>query len=197
MTMKTLKLALCAATMSAGFGMLAYSPAMAQAAIMKECAAEFQAARAAGTTADQTWTGYLASCKLRKEAPVTPVAAPAPAPVKPLPPVVAAPKPVPPIVAAPAPKPLPPVVAAPAPKPLPPVVAAPAPQPLPPIANTTVPPEANPKPRSAGQLAFYERERKCGAYWKENKVALKEQTPGLKWPQFLSSCNAQLKAANP
>lgn len=183
MTINTLKLAVCAAALTVGFGLTTTTRANAQAAVMKECSTEFSAAKAAGTLGDKTWPGFLADCRVRKENP-TPVAAPAP--VKPLPPVVAAPvKPAPPIVAAPAP-------VAPAPKVTPPAT----PATLPPVVATTIPAEPNAKPRTPGQQAFYDRERKCGAYWKVNKVALKEQTPGLRWPQFLSSCNAQLKAAN-
>ncbi len=175
MNMKSLKLAICAAVLTAGFGMAATSQANAQAAVMKECGDEFSSAKIGGTLGGKTWPAYLAECKLRKEA------AAAPAPVKPVPPVVLAPvKPVPPVVLAPV-------------KPIPPVVVAPVA--LPPLANTTVPAEPNAKPRTPGQQAFYERERKCGAYWKENKVALKLQTPGIRWPQFLSTCNTQLKAA--
>ena len=175
MNMHSLKLATCAAALVAGFSIAVSTQANAQAAVMKECGDEFSSAKIANKLGGKTWPQYLAECKLRKEAPA-PVVAPAPAPVKPVPPIVVQP-------VAPAPV-----------KPVPPVAAAPAT--LPPVTTTTLAPEANPKPRTAGQQAFYDRERKCGAYWKENKVALKAQTPGLKWPQFLSTCNAQLKAAN-
>lgn len=178
MTMNTLKLTICAAALSVGFGMAASTAANAQAAVMKECGDEYSSAKIGGTLAGKTWPQYLSECKLRKTQPApTPVTAPAPAPA-PVPPIVAAPKPVPPLT---------PVT--------PPPIAV-APVALPPVATTTVAPEVNPKPRTAGQQAFYERERKCGAYWKTNKVALKAQTPGLTWPKFLSSCNEQLKAAN-
>lgn len=184
MTMKTLKLAVCAAALTAGLGLAASSQANAQAAVMKECGDEFSSARIGGTLAGKTWPQYLSECKLRKEA--------ATAPVKPAPPVAAAPvKPLPPVAAAPV-KPLPPVAAAPV-KPVPPVAAAPAP--LPPLTGATAPAVNDGKTRTPGQLAFYEREKKCGAYWKENKPALRLQTPGIKWPQFLSKCNTELKAA--
>lgn len=42
-----------------------------------------------------------------------------------------------------------------------------------------------------GQMAARDRQRKCGAEWKEAKAGNK--TGGLKWPQFWSRCNARLK----
>jgi hypothetical protein len=44
---------------------------------------------------------------------------------------------------------------------------------------------------TAGQMAARERQRKCGAEWKEAKAA--NRTGGTKWPQFWSRCNARLK----
>ncbi|MDB5512137.1 MAG: hypothetical protein JWR08_1620, partial [Enterovirga sp.] len=44
---------------------------------------------------------------------------------------------------------------------------------------------------TAGQMAARERQRKCGAEWKEAKAA--NRTGGAKWPQFWSRCNARLK----
>ena len=173
MIMKTMKLAACAAALTAGLGLAASSQANAQAAVMKVCGDEFSSAKIGGTLAGKTWPQYLSECKLRKEA--------ATAPVKPAPPIAAAPV-----------KPLPPVAAAPI-KPVPPVAAAPAT--LPPLTGATAPPVTDAKPRTPGQLAFYQRERKCGAYWKENKAALKAQTPGLTWSRFLSKCNDELKTA--
>jgi hypothetical protein len=40
-------------------------------------------------------------------------------------------------------------------------------------------------------MAARERQKKCGAEWKEAKTAGK--TGGLKWPQYWSKCNARLK----
>jgi hypothetical protein len=42
-----------------------------------------------------------------------------------------------------------------------------------------------------GQMAARERQKKCGAEWKEAKASGK--TGGLKWPKFWSQCNARLK----
>ena len=47
------------------------------------------------------------------------------------------------------------------------------------------------KEPSVGQMAARERQRKCGAEWKEAKAA--NRTAGMKWPQFWSRCNARLK----
>jgi hypothetical protein len=40
-------------------------------------------------------------------------------------------------------------------------------------------------------MAARERQKKCGAEWKEAKASGK--TGGLKWPQYWSKCNARLK----
>ena len=101
MIMNTLKLAVCAAALTVGFGLTATTQANAQAAVMKECSIDYSAAKAAGTLGDKTWPGFLADCRLRK-ANATPVAAPAPQP-----PVVAAPAPVAPPVAKVTPVPAP------------------------------------------------------------------------------------------
>ena len=50
------------------------------------------------------------------------------------------------------------------------------------------------KPPSVGVLAMRERQKKCGAEWKEAKAASKIEK-GQKWPQFWSACNKRLKAA--
>ena len=50
------------------------------------------------------------------------------------------------------------------------------------------------KPPSAGQKALRERERKCGAEWKEAKAAGKVEK-GMTWPKFWSACNKRLKTA--
>ena len=43
-----------------------------------------------------------------------------------------------------------------------------------------------------GQSAARDRQRKCGAEWKEAKAAGKVAA-GMKWPQYYSQCNARLK----
>jgi len=49
------------------------------------------------------------------------------------------------------------------------------------------------KPPSAGMLAARERQKKCGAEWKEAKAAGKIEK-GMKWPKYWSACNKRLKA---
>ena len=50
------------------------------------------------------------------------------------------------------------------------------------------------KEPTARGMAAKERQRKCGAEWKEAKAAGK--TEGLKWPKFWSQCNARLKGSS-
>ncbi len=50
------------------------------------------------------------------------------------------------------------------------------------------------KPPSAGLLAMRERQKKCGAEWKEAKAAGKIEK-GMKWPKYWSACNKRLKGA--
>jgi hypothetical protein len=47
---------------------------------------------------------------------------------------------------------------------------------------------------TAGQMAARERQKKCGAEWKEAKAGGK--TGGLKWPQYWHQCNARLKGSH-
>jgi hypothetical protein len=46
----------------------------------------------------------------------------------------------------------------------------------------------------AGQLATRERQKKCGAEWKEAKASNKIEK-GTTWPKFWSACNKRLKSA--
>jgi hypothetical protein len=50
------------------------------------------------------------------------------------------------------------------------------------------------KEPSAGMQAMRERQKKCGAEWKEAKAAGKVEK-GMKWPQYWSACNKRLKGA--
>lgn len=45
---------------------------------------------------------------------------------------------------------------------------------------------------TAGQLSARERQKRCGAEWKEAKAA-NRVPPGQKWPQYWSACNKRLK----
>ena len=58
--------------------------------------------------------------------------------------------------------------------------------------ETAKPAKAKKEP-SAGMLAMRERQKKCGAEWKEAKAAGKIEK-GMKWPKYWSACNKRLKA---
>ena len=59
-----------------------------------------------------------------------------------------------------------------------------------PAATTTAKPK---KPQSAAMQAMHERQKKCGAEWKEAKAAGKIEK-GTTWPKYWSACNKRLKA---
>lgn len=140
--------------------------ALAQANVMKECGAEYQAAKAANTLNNQKWNDFLAACRTRKSADKA-----APATNVPAAPTTAAA----------------PATGATAPAPAP-GAAAPAPAP-------TSKASAAAKPASGGRAAMLERQKACGAEWKEKKAELRKADPGLKWPKYWSECNKRLKAA--
>ena len=50
------------------------------------------------------------------------------------------------------------------------------------------------KPASGGLAAARERQKKCGAEWKEAKKAGKVEK-GMTWPKYWSACNKRLKSA--
>jgi uncharacterized low-complexity protein len=50
------------------------------------------------------------------------------------------------------------------------------------------------KPASGGLAAARERQKKCGAEWKEAKAAGKVEK-GMSWPKFWSACNKRLKTS--
>jgi hypothetical protein len=54
--------------------------------------------------------------------------------------------------------------------------------------------DKNGKPFSPGQMAAHSRARACGQKWRAEKAAGTLQV-GLKWPQYWSACNTELKAA--
>src|SRR5271168_3113730 len=55
--------------------------ANAAASVMKQCGADWKAAKAAGTTNGQTWQEFLKTCKAQKEASTTTAPAPAATPM--------------------------------------------------------------------------------------------------------------------
>ena len=64
-----------------------------------------------------------------------------------------------------------------------------------PAAPATIPaPKATSKTSSA-VAAMRERQKKCGAEWKEAKAAGKVEK-GMTWPKYWSACNKRLKAAD-
>ena len=67
------------------------------------------------------------------------------------------------------------------------------------VAQTSTPAPASDakatKKPSAGVTAMRERQKKCGAEWKEAKAAGKVEK-GMKWPQYWSACNKRLKEAD-
>jgi hypothetical protein len=96
-----------AAMMLAGAFGLAATAANAES-VMKECGADWKAAKAAGTTNGQTWNEFLKTCEAQKKAAApaaaaTPAAAPAPA-VAPAPAAAPAAAPAPAAAATPKPK---------------------------------------------------------------------------------------------
>lgn len=50
------------------------------------------------------------------------------------------------------------------------------------------------KPFTPGQIAAHKRQKACGMKWREAK-ANNTLPVGLKWPQYWSQCNTQMKAA--
>ena len=66
--------------------------------------------------------------------------------------------------------------------------------PLPPLTQTAAPAKpAAKKAANSGQIAARERQKKCGAEWKEAKDADKVEK-GMTWPKILEWCNKCLKA---
>lgn len=57
-------------------------------------------------------------------------------------------------------------------------------------ATTSAKPARQPSP---GQIAARERQKKCGAEWKEAKAAGKIEKR-LTWPKYWSACNKRLKS---
>ena len=102
MKMKTLGIAFSAVLLASAFGLSATGAANAES-VMKQCGADWKAAKAAGTTNGQTWQDFLKTCKAQKEAGTTPApaatpmaapaAAPAPAPAATPAPMAAKPAP--------------------------------------------------------------------------------------------------------
>ncbi len=147
----------------------AFAPtgASAQANVMKECGAEYQAAKAAKTLGEKKWNDFLSECRTRKSA-ATPAAATTPTAATPTPAPTMAP-------------PAPTAATTPAAK---------TPATTMPAATTDAKPAA-----TGGRAAMLVRQKACGVEWKAQKVELRKTNAALKWPQFWSDCNKRLKAA--
>lgn len=133
------------------------APALpANAATMKECAAQWQKMKADKTTGGKTYKDFSKDCMADSAA--TPAAAPATT-AKPATTATTTAKP---------------------------------------AATSTTKPAATAtttdKKPSPAQEAMYERERACGAEWKEAKAAGKV-AKNMTWPKYWSDCNKRMKAA--
>ncbi len=165
---------------------LSNAPAFAQVALMKECGAEWQAHKTnKAVIPGETWNQFLSECRVRKAANTN---APAAAPIS-------TPAPMAPAPMAPAP------MSAPAPKTVIPAPASVAIAPRPETVTPTYPPAMSVEPAAqgkrtstAGQQAFYARERACGKEWKQRRLN-NQIAVGETWPKYLKECNTKLKAA--
>jgi len=61
-----------------------------------------------------------------------------------------------------------------------------------PAASSAVPAKKDASKASAAVAAMRERQKKCGAEWKEAKAAGKVEK-GTTWPKYWSACNKRLK----
>ena len=62
-------------------------------------------------------------------------------------------------------------------------------------APAAVPAKKDTSKTSAATAAMRERQKKCGAEWKEAKAAGKVEK-GTTWPKYWSACNKRLKEAD-
>jgi hypothetical protein len=62
-------------------------------------------------------------------------------------------------------------------------------------APTTVPDVVSTKLVSEGKAAERSRQKRCAAEWKAQKAELKKTSRELKWPQFWNECNKRLKTS--
>jgi len=64
-----------------------------------------------------------------------------------------------------------------------------------PSAAAAIPAKKDTSNTSSGVAAMRERQKKCGAEWKEAKAAGKVEK-GMTWPKYWSACNKRLKQAD-
>lgn len=160
--------------MFGAFALAGSTGAFAQAAVMKECGAEWQAAKAANQTQGKTWNEFLAGCRLRHQQPAN-AATPAP-PAQAAQPAAAQPT-----------NPLQPRVVRPAPAPAP-TTAAPV------VAGAAVFPGAV-DPQYSSLSAGRQRMKTCAMQYQANKT--NNGNGGMKWIEkgggYWSMCNKKLK----
>ncbi len=153
--------------------------------VTKQCAAKWQAAKAANTTGGLTYLQFYSKCSADMKAQNAGGAAPAAAPAAPAAPAAA---PVAPAAAAAPTAPVAPPAAAPAPAAPPkPAVAAPV---APAAAGAASFPTAV-DPSFASLKPGDARRKTCSKGYQANKAA--GSLGGLKWDQYYSQCNTRLK----
>lgn len=163
-----------AGAFAACLGFAATGEARAQANVLRECGAKYQAAKAANELGGKSWQDFLKECRanLAGQPKSEPPAAEAPKaePAKTEPAKTEPPKAEPPKE---------------------PAKAEPAKEPAKVEAPAATPPKPA-KPAAAKSTAA-ERQKKCGEEWKAQKAELLKKDPKLKWPKFWSACNKRLK----
>lgn len=181
---------LAGALMFGAFALAGSTGAFAQAAVMKECGAEWQTAKTANQTQGKTWNEFLADCRVRHAQPAN-AAAPA-APVAPAQP--AGMSGMSGMAGQPAAKPLNPLqprVVRPAPAP---TQAAPAAPVAPAVAGAAVFPTAV-DPQFSSLSAGRQRMKTCSTQYQANKAT--NGNGGMKWIEkgggYWSMCNKKLK----
>jgi hypothetical protein len=193
--------------------------AHAQVNVLKECGAQFQAAKTDNTLKGQGWQDFLRACRVRLAEQPAPAAAPAAsdAPnaqsniLKECGTQYQAAKAANKlqgqswqdflkvcrahVAEVPAPAKIP-VAAEPAPTAAPASPSKPAAEAVAPaVAPTTVPDVVSTKLVSEGKAAERSRQKRCAAEWKAQKAEMKKTSRELKWPQFWNECNKRLKTS--
>jgi hypothetical protein len=170
---------LAGAVMFGAFALAGSTGAFAQAAVMKECGAEWQAAKAANKVKPgDTWNSFLAECRVRHAQPANSNAATPATPATPAAPAAGT-----------AAQPAQPA------NPLQPRVVRPAPAPqAAPVAGAAVFPTAV-DPQFASFSAGKQRMKTCSAQYQANKAT--NGNGGMKWIEkgggYWSMCNKKLK----
>lgn len=154
-----------AGAFAACLGFAATGEARAQANVLRECGAKYQAAKAANELGGKSWQDFLKECRAN---------------------LAGQPKSEPPAAEAPKAEP---------PKTEPAKVEPPKAEPPKEPAKVETPAAEPPKPAkpAAAKSTAAERQKKCSEEWKAQKAELLKKDPKLKWPKFWSACNKRLK----